>query len=280
MYINDEFFARPDGSASLVPPRAPDPDIVYEDGNILLVNKRAGLLSHPGAPTPGADGGGAPADTLIARVRSYLYRAGQWRPDEESSFTPALCNRLDRNTSGLVIAAKNAEAMRIINEKISGREIDKLYLAVVHGEPKPPSGALSGYIFKDSVKNRVFVTRSGTRGARAAVTEYRTLARSGALSLVECKLVTGRTHQIRAQFAHAGYPLLGDGKYGRGTLDAPYGERRQALCSYKIVFSFKTHAGSLNYLRGREFALGGKDFAREYLGRYAAAEYERKPAPQ
>jgi 23S rRNA pseudouridine955/2504/2580 synthase len=259
MYVNDEFFTETRGDGAYLAIIEPGLDIVYEDSNILLADKRAGMLCHPG---DGADGG---ADTLIARVQAHLYLGGQWRPGDEASFAPALCNRIDRNTSGLVIAAKNAEALRVINEKLRSREIDKYYLAAVHGAPAPPAGRLDGYIFKDASKNRVFVTASRTPGAREAVTEYRTVASAGGLSLLECKLITGRTHQIRAQLAGIGCPLLGDGKYGRGELDSSYCERKQALCSYRVSFCFPTDAGALNYLRGREFTAASADFVAKYF---------------
>jgi 23S rRNA pseudouridine955/2504/2580 synthase len=179
-----------------------------------------------------------------------------------------------------VIAAKNAESMRIINEKIKNREVDKYYLAAVHGMPNPPSGLLEGYIFKDSVKNQVYATAERRPGSKLASTEYRTLATAGRLALLECRLITGRTHQIRAQLAAAGHPLLGDGKYGSERLDKPYGERHQALCSYKLVFSFKTDAGSLSYLDGQAFTLDSVPFAEKYFaahGAFAAPDSPRSP---
>jgi 23S rRNA pseudouridine955/2504/2580 synthase len=264
MYIADEFFAGSGKAAAYMAIADPGLDIVYEDENILLVNKRAGMLCHPG-------GDGGVTDTVVARIQSHLFQTGQWRPGAEASFTPALCNRIDRNTSGLVIAAKNAESLRIINEKIRAREVDKYYLAAVHGEPSPPRGRLDGYIFKDSVKNRVFASEKRSPGAREAVTEYRSVAASGGLSLLECRLLTGRTHQIRAQLARAGWPLLGDGKYGRGDLDSLYGVRRQALCAHRLAFTFQTDAASLDYLSGREFSVAAADFVKEYFGDYAAA---------
>jgi 23S rRNA pseudouridine955/2504/2580 synthase len=259
MYVNDEFFTKPREADAYKSVTEPGLDIVYEDTNILLVDKRAGMLCHPG------DGGALP-DTVIARVQAHLRLSGQWNPASELSFAPALCNRIDRNTSGLVIAAKNAETLRIINEKLRAREIDKFYLAAVHGAPSPPSGRLTDYIFKDAVKNRVFASGRRSPGAREAITEYRTVASSDGLSLLECRLLTGRTHQIRAQLARADCPLLGDGKYGRGSLDSPYGERRQALCSYRLVFTFPTDAQSLNYLRGREFRAAPAGFVGKYFG--------------
>ena len=184
-------------------------------------------------------------------------------PEAENAFTPALCNRIDRNTGGIVIAAKTAEALRILNQKIRDRELDKRYLAVVEGTPRPETGVLKGYLFKDAVKNRVFVTDTPQKGAKTCETRYRTLTKRGGLSLVECELITGRTHQIRAQFAHAGHPLLGDGKYGK--LD-PHADRRyQALYSYRLTFCFTTDAGVLAPLNGRSFQVADVEFVKTYF---------------
>ena len=204
-------------------------------------------------------------NTLIANIQAYLAQKGEWHPGEENAFAPALCNRIDRNTGGIVIAAKNAEALRIINEKIKLREIEKYYLCAVHGRPNPSSGTLENYLFKDAVKNRVYVKSRSEPGAKTAVTEYRTLRSKGPLSLVECRLLTGRTHQIRAQMAYAGWPLLGDGKYGSERFNKNYTETGQALYSYKLLFSFPTDAGILNYLRGREFTVDSVDFVEKYF---------------
>ncbi|MBQ8974427.1 MAG: RNA pseudouridine synthase, partial [Oscillospiraceae bacterium] len=193
------------------------------------------------------------------------YAKGEYRPREENAFAPALCNRIDRNTSGIVIGAKNAEALRIINEKIKNRQIDKYYLTVVHGRLSPPSGTLKNYLFKDAAKNQVFVKGTMEKGAKTAVTEYRTLAANGRLSLLECRLNTGRTHQIRAQLAAAGHPLLGDGKYGSARQNKSYGESGQLLCSYRLVFAFDTDAGALDYLRGKEFSVKKIDFVEKYF---------------
>jgi len=257
MYVNDEFFETPGKENACLIIADPALEIVYEDANILLIDKPAGVLCHSDT---GYDYG-----SLISRVQSYLAQKGEWRPREENSFAPALCNRIDRNTSGVVIAAKNAEALRIINEKIKQREIDKYYLAAVHGAPKPPSGRLEGYLFKDSVKNQVYVSKNRNPGAKSAVLEYRTVAAQGRLSLLECRLITGRTHQIRAQLADIGHPLLGDGKYGSERLNKPYGETRQALCSYKLLFAFESDAGSLSYLNRMAFQLKGVPFAEKYF---------------
>ena len=256
LYINDEFFDTPREDNAYLTVAAPKLNIVYEDENILLVDKRPGLAVHP---HDGAEYG----RTLIDQIQAYLYQKHEWRPREENAFTPALCNRIDRNTGGIVIAAKTAEALRVMNQKIKDRELDKRYLAIVEGTPKPKEGSLKGYLFKDAVKNRVFVTDTPKPGAKTCQTNYRVLDSRNGLSLVECELITGRTHQIRAQFAHAGHPLLGDGKYGK--LDKRFDRTYQALYSYKLTFLFTTDAGSLSNLNGKSFQVEKVDFVEEYF---------------
>lgn len=258
LYINDEFFEKPREENSYLKVSTLRLDIVYEDENILLADKKPGMLCH--------SAGKWDYNTLIANIQAYAYQKGEWKPREENSFAPALCNRIDRNTGGIVIAAKNAEALRILNKKIRDREIDKRYLCVVHGRPKPEFGRLEAYIFKDAKKNQVYVKDRPEPGAKTAVTEYKTLRSQGGLSLVECRLLTGRTHQIRAQMSHAGYPLLGDGKYGSERQNKAFGEKGQALYSYKLRFDFPTDAGALNYLRGQEFTVEDIDFVKKYFG--------------
>ena len=256
LYINDEFFDTPREDNAYLTVAAPKLNIVYEDAHILLVDKRPGLAVHP---HDGAEYG----RTLIDQIQAYLYQKREWQPRLEHSFTPALCNRIDRNTGGIVIAAKTAEALRVMNQKIKDRELDKRYLAIVEGTPKPKESSLKGYLFKDSVKNRVYVTDSPKPGAKTCQTNYRVLKSRNGLSLVECELITGRTHQIRAQFAHAGHPLLGDGKYGK--LDKRYDRTYQALYSYKLTFRFTTDAGELAYLDGKTFQVEKVDFVEEYF---------------
>ena len=256
LYINDEFFDKPREDNAYLTVAIPKLNIVYEDDHILLVDKRPGQAVHP---HDGAEYG----RTLIDHIQSYLYQKREWRPREENAFTPSLCNRIDRNTGGIVIAAKTAEALRVMNQKIKDRELDKRYLAIVEGTPKPREGSLKGYLFKDARKNRVFVTDTPQSGAKSCQTNYRTLASRDGLSLVECELITGRTHQIRAQFAHAGHPLLGDGKYGK--LDKRFDRTYQALYSYKLTFTFTTDAGALEYLNGKTFQVQAVDFAEEYF---------------
>jgi len=257
LYINDEFFEKPREENSYLKVGTPKLNIVYEDENILLVDKKPGVLCH--------SAGQWDYNTLIANIQAYTAQKGEWKPKEENSFAPALCNRIDRNTGGIVIAAKNAEALRILNDKIRDREIEKYYLCAVRGRPSPTSGRLENFLFKDAEKNQVYVKSRPEPGARTAVTEYRVLKSKGELSLVECRLLTGRTHQIRAQMAHAGWPLLGDGKYGRESFNRGFDEKGQALYSYKLEFTFPTDAGILEYLRGRVFTIDNVDFVSKYF---------------
>ena len=256
LYINDEFFDKPSQDNAFLTVATPKLTIVYEDEHILLVDKRPGLAVHP---HDGAEYG----RTLIDHIQAYLYQKREWRPREENAFTPALCNRIDRNTGGIVIAAKTAQALRVMNQKIKDRELDKRYLAIVEGTPKAKEGSLKGFLFKDEKKNRVFVTDKPQPGAKTCQTNYKVLASGNGLSLVECELITGRTHQIRAQFAHAGHPLLGDGKYGK--LDKRFDRTYQALYSYKLTFTFTTDAGDLAYLNGKSFRAEEVDFVKEYF---------------
>ena len=256
LYINDEFFDTPKPENAYLTVTTPKLNIVYEDENLILVDKKPGQAVHP---HDGAEYG----KTLIDHIQAYLYAKGEWNPRAEHAFVPALCNRIDRNTGGIVIAAKTAEALRILNQKIKDRELEKRYLCVVHGCPKPRAGKLEAYIFKDARQNRVYVTQKPQPGSKTAVTCYRTLESRDGLSLVECELVTGRTHQIRAMMAAAGTPLLGDGKYGK--LDKRFERKYQALYSYQLKFAFTTDAGVLAYLDGKEFRVASVDFVEEYF---------------
>jgi 23S rRNA pseudouridine955/2504/2580 synthase len=236
-------------------------DIIYEDENIMLLNKRPGVSVHE-------DENGS-TNTLITHIQAYLYQKGEYRPDEEQSFAPALCNRIDRNTGGIVIAAKNAEALRVMNEKIKYREIDKFYLAAVHGIPKPESATLKGWLLKDDKQNMVRVyEKNPPRTAKEIITKYKVVAKKTDSALIEVELLTGRTHQIRAHMAHIGHPLVGDGKYGINKNDRAKGYKYQALYSYKLRFSFDTSTPTaLDYLNGKEFKIPKKDiyFTKDYF---------------
>ncbi len=255
MYVNDSFFENSQEMAFLHVPAALD--VIYEDENILLIDKKPGLVVHED------ESGGI--DTLINRILHYLYDKEEYRPQEENSFVPALCNRIDRNTGGIVIAAKNAAALRVLNQKIKDREIQKLYLCIVLGHPRPRSGVMTAYLEKDAAGNKVTVSDRKTGSNRTIVTAYRVLEENQKYSLVEVDLRTGRTHQIRAHFAYAGYPLLGDGKYGIGRENRIAGLDRQALYAYRLTFHFTSDSGCMSYLDGKTFTVPRVWFRDKYF---------------
>ena len=232
--------------------------MVYEDEHILLVNKPVGLVVHEDeSSTP---------NTLINQIKAYLYNKGDWDPGQEASFTPALCNRIDRNTGGIVIAAKTAAALRILNEKIRDREISKYYLCLVHGVPRPASGTLTSYLRRDLEKKQVFALKHKTADSLTAKLRYTVLESRCGISLVECRLLTGRTHQIRVQMSEGGHPLVGDTKYGTAAQNRGLPYKHQALWSYRLRFDFPTGAGELEYLRGREFQVQAVPFLEYFYG--------------
>lgn len=244
MYINDEFFESKEQKYDFLKASS-NLNVVYEDKNIILCDKKAGLLCHPD--------GKEYIDTLINRIKRRLYEKGEFNPDAENSFVPSLVNRIDRNTGGIVIAAKNAESLRILNQKMKDRELHKFYLCIVHGTPKSKSGLLEGYLLKNEDKNIVKISKNRLADSKEIRTKYRVLDSKDGLSLIEVELLTGRTHQIRAHFASIGHPLLGDGKYGTNAQNKKYGYKKQCLYSYKLKFDFLSGAGILEYLNGKEF---------------------------
>lgn len=241
LYIGDDFLVRP--SKEDFQEVSPNITVVYEDAHILIVEKPFGMVVHEDANHK--------TDTLIQNIKAYLYQKGDYRPEEEHSFTPALCNRIDRNTAGLVIAAKSAEGLRIINQKIKNREIQKQYLCIVQGTPQPKEALLHHYLQKDGKRNKMMVFDQPNAETKEALTQYHILQKKHRFSLAEITLVTGRTHQIRAQMAAIGHPLLGDVKYGASKPNPSRSIPNQALYSYRIQFCFTSPAGNLEYLNGK-----------------------------
>lgn len=251
LFIRDEFFESPESDDGAIARISPKLNILYEDGNIMLLNKRPGVLVHED------DDGGE--NTLIMHVKAYLYGKGEYDPEAEQSFAPALCNRIDRNTGGIVIAAKNAEALRDMNARIKEGQMRKKYLCLVHGVPKKQSDVMTAYLKKDSKSNTVEVRDRYFNGSKEIITGYRVLERREDSSLCEVELFTGRTHQIRAHMAHIGHALVGDGKYGVNRADRQKGFKFQALYAYKLGFAHTDKEGILKYLEGAEFSLDTKD---------------------
>ena len=255
LFLKDEFFEK-NVSDDVFYDLEPKLNIVYEDENIILTNKIAGMVVHADEDNT--------EPSLIDHIKAYLYKKGEYKPEEENTFVPALCNRLDRNTEGIVIAAKNAEALRIMNQKVKDREMKKLYLCIVSGILKEKKGELKGFLFKDEKEKRVYVYNESKKGSKTIITRYKVLKEKNDLSLVEVDLVTGRTHQIRAHFASIGHPLLGDGKYGSNKVNKENNMNYQALCAYKLIFDFKTDAGILSYLDKKEFTVDEVWFSKEF----------------
>lgn len=263
IYANDEFFVKVTPQYDFLKAGA-SINIVYEDENILLCDKPQGLIVHPDENEY--------IDTLIGRIKRYLYEKGEYDPEKENSFAPALANRIDRNTGGIVIAAKNAEALRILCDKIKSREIDKEYLAVVHGKPPKKEDVIEAFLEKNENKNKVYLSVKSNGSNVPIRTKYRVLDTKDDLSLLEILLLTGRTHQIRAHMAWLGLPLLGDGKYGNIAKDKKMGFNKQALYSFRLTFLFVSDGGILNYLNGKTFTVDSVWFADKLFGE----DYKKK----
>lgn len=256
LYINDEFFEVPDERTSFLKAQ-PEVCVVYEDENIILMDKKPGIIVH--------DDDDEKVNTLLNHMKAYLYQKGEYDHTKENSFVPSLCNRIDRNTGGIVIGAKNALTLKVINEKIKNREIKKFYLCLVQGKLKKKEDTLTGYLVKNTDQNRVYIHSSPVKGSKNIITKYRVLKENPLTSLVEVELITGRTHQIRAHFASIGHPLAGDGKYGTNEFNDKVGMKTQALYSYKLIFDFKDE-NHLGYLNGRTFVVEDVPFNKQLSG--------------
>lgn len=266
LYISDEFFndEKKTETANRLENHQLDlkpSEIVYEDENIILIDKPQGELVH--SDLPGEKSRNSDEICLVDRLCGYLYKKGEYDPNTQNSFAPALCNRLDRNTCGIVIAAKNAKSLAILNQKIKDREMEKKYLCMVYGVPKNKTALLKDYLYKDKNANRVYIFPTPERAKKSlhikydddiktVITRYTVLKTYADRALLEIELITGRTHQIRAHLAYIGHPIVGDGKYGINH-KTKSGKQYQMLCSHYLKFDFKSDGGILSYLDGKEF---------------------------
>lgn len=247
LYINDELLEKSNKSSDFKA-ASEDIEILYEDDNIMIINKKAGLIVHPDDDIK--------VDCLVNRIKNYLFKKGEFNPENENSFAPALVNRIDRNTSGIVIAAKNAESLRILNLKMKERELHKKYICILCGTLKKDSEILKAFLDKNSSENKVYISnKMKNKNYKTILTKYSVIDKSKKFTLAEIELLTGRTHQIRAHMAYLGYPLLGDGKYGVNRINREMGYKYQALCAYKLKFDFKDKDNLLGYLDGKEFGV-------------------------
>ena len=209
-------------------------DIVYEDENILIINK--------------------PANIEVTGAKSLTEIINKKYTNCE--FKPQPCHRIDRNTTGLVMFAKNEKALEILLEKFKNHEIEKHYLALVYGIPNKKEERLEAYLFKDNKKAYVYISDTLKKGYQKIITSYKVLeTRKDNTALLDVEIETGRTHQIRAHLAHMGYPIIGDGKYGKNRINKQFGKKYQMLCSYKLKFKFQSESGILTYLKGKEIGL-------------------------
>ena len=251
MFIPDDF-SRPEVSVNELYSSVPTLSVVYEDDNLLICDKPAGVLVHPGDEGEHDSDMISERGTLLFDIKCYLAQKGEYLPENENSFAPALCNRIDRNTGGLVISAKNAPALRNMNEEIKNGGVVKKYICAAHGKFPKEHDILRAYLIKDPALKKVRITDICSPGSKSVVTEYKVIDYNKELdlSLLEVTLHTGRTHQIRAHLAYEGHPLLGDGKYAENKADRAAGWNSQALYSYSLYFDPTTEFFA--YLGGKE----------------------------
>ncbi len=255
LYIKDEFFDTPVVKNYDFMKAPTDLNIVYEDENIILLDKKQGLIVHPDKNYD--------CDSLVYRLKNYLYKKGQYNPESENSFAPALVNRIDRNTGGIVIGAKNAQSLRELNYRMKERQIRKYYKCLVNGKMSKKEEFLTAYVLKNENKNKVIISNENKDGYKEIKTKYKVLKEyDNNTSLLEIELLTGRTHQIRAHLASIGHSILGDTKYGKNqNMNSEY--KFQALYSYRLCFNFSDNISHLEYLNNKEFVVDNITFRKK-----------------
>ncbi len=245
LYLSDEtidkFIGTKEVRKSKLAPR-----IIYEDENLVLINKPAGILSH------GA--GEEFEENIVDSLITYLIQRGDYIPRIEKTFSPSICNRLDRNTSGVIIGAKNSEALRLVNKAIKEGSVRKYYKTIVKGTIKEDFEH-KGFLIKDEDRNLVDISDKQGERSKDVYTKFRVIMSKGGYSLLEVELITGRTHQIRSTLQTMGYPVIGDRKYGNSVVNdefrKKYGLENQWLHGYRIVLNGLEE--KLDYLNSREF---------------------------
>jgi 23S rRNA pseudouridine955/2504/2580 synthase len=231
-------------------------NIIYEDNNILVANKPAQIEVVSNASNSNKNNCKCNSTTIANSIKEESTLTNILKKQLEINYLEP-CHRLDRNTTGLVLFAKNEKALNILLDKFKNHEIEKHYLANVYGIPRKHQETLHAYLFKDNKKSQVYISDTPKKGYVPIDTKYKILSvdKEKNCSVLDVELLTGKTHQIRAHLAHVGYPIIGDGKYGKNEVNKKFGFKTQQLCSYSIAFRFKTESGILSYLNNKVIVL-------------------------
>ena len=258
LFLSDETYEK---FAGKVQPKEKFPmaklNIVYEDSNVIFINKPAGMLSQKSVPSD---------VSLNEYLLGYLEKSGQWKQEESKAFRPSVCNRLDRNTSGLVICGKSMAGLQQMAALLKDRSLHKYYLCLVKGV-MTESQRLEGYLLKDENSNQVKIFQKETEGAAHIITEYEPLYTEGETTLLKVTLVTGKSHQIRAHLSSIGHPIIGDPKYGERKVNAffreTHGIKNQMLHAWKLTFP--ELAEPLDNLSEKSFEAEPAGLMKQYL---------------